>query len=729
MKTLSNSPTPRLVWLLGLGLFFSTAAAQAQDVLPPQDYWVGSSSSTDYAVPANWSLRRVPSAGDNVIIRKVGDLVPVMSMVNGMTVTTQTPVVNQPTINQLGTANTLTVDQNATLTIGALGNLNLYGNLITNGTLVGNGSITTLGTTLHTIDGTASGTGGVLTVNDLLVSSSPGAILTTPLRINRLLSLTGNLTTTTAGPLTLLSATGVTGITSFVVNNPGVVIGTVTMQRAIDNSINPGLGYRHYSAPVSNTTVADLTTSGFTPVLTQSYNTSPTPPATVPFPTVYGYDQTLVNRTNTSPDFDKGFFVPAALTSPLVPGRGYTANLNGSQLEDFVGTLNNGDITPAMQASATAAGATGNLYRSPSSSLNSASAGYQFLGNPYPAPIDFRLFFSADPTVNAFTGTTPTATTTVPTTYPIYQTLYVYYSTSQYGGMYRTYSAASGIGNPIIPSGQGFMVRIPSSLVTATTGYSANFTFRNGQRLTTSDNTTFQRSALDTRPQLELTLGTGGAPMLDVFNLVFHPGSTTADNDQYDALKAPNQNNMSLNSTTPSGEALAIDARPLATGETIIPLHVAVAEDGTYTLRLSSQANMGGLYAYLRDKQAGTLTNLSQQTNYPFTTSTTANNTARFELVVSPQPLAAAPAALAKQVALYPNPAKASVSLELPASLGAEAIRASFIDALGRTVRTVTLPAQGSTAHQLDLHGLAPGVYALRLSTSAGTIVNRLAVE
>jgi len=87
------------------------------------------------------------------------------------------------------------------------------------------------------------------------------------------------------------------------------------------------------------------------------------------------------------------------------------------------------------------------------------------------------------------------------------------------------------------------------------------------------------------------------------------------------------------------------------------------------------------------------------------------------------------PAALAQQVALYPNPAKTAAFVELPASLGRQAVTATLVDALGREVRTVSLPAQGAVAHQLDLHELATGVYALRLSTSAGVVVKKLVVE
>jgi hypothetical protein len=134
---------------------------------------------------------------------------------------------------------------------------------------------------------------------------------------------------------------------------------------------------------------------------------------------------------------------------------------------------------------------------------------------------------------------------------------------------------------------------------------------------------------------------------------------------------------------------------------------------------------------YLRDLLTGAVIDLRQQPSYPFTVaSAAAVNTTRFELVFSPQQtLATAPAALAQQVALYPNPATGSTTLALPASLGSAAITATLVDALGRTARTLTLPAQGTPTHTLDLRALPAGVYALRLSTSAGTIVKKLTVE
>jgi hypothetical protein len=56
-------------------------------------------------------------------------------------------------------------------------------------------------------------------------------------------------------------------------------------------------------------------------------------------------------------------------------------------------------------------------------------------------------------------------------------------------------------------------------------------------------------------------------------------------------------------------------------------------------------------------------------------------------------------------------------------------VAAELVDALGRTVRTVSLPAQGAAPHRLSLTDLATGVYTLHLKTSVGVIVKKLVID
>ncbi|RYY19871.1 MAG: T9SS type A sorting domain-containing protein [Cytophagaceae bacterium] len=606
-----------------------------------------------------------------------------------------------------------------TLMVQAGGQLNLKSNAVT-----GNSFVLAPGGTLSIggIDGIAAtgSTGGIQTTtrsfaadaNYVYGSYQPGAITGTglPAQVRSLsivdlygdgeayLQLTNNLAISqvlrldydliTNGKTLTLRSTPTAG-SALVYNNGGVVQGTATVQRAIDPTLNSGLGYRQFSAPVGNTTVADLATAGFAPVVNPAYNTSAAPTSETPFPTVYGYDQSRLALTNNLTGFDKGWVSPASLSEALTVGRGYTVNIGASEVVDFVGTLTTGDQAPLALSRAS----------------GSADAGWQLLGNPYPAPLDLSLVAPADrPNLDA--------------------AMYVSQSLGQYSTQYRTYVnglSTSGTNNSIVPSGQGFFARVSAGQP------SGSFTFRDSQRLTTFDATTsVQRPTADARPQVHLALRGAGAAS-DAAIVYFENGATAGLDAQYDAAKLPNTTGLNL-STAAAGQTLAIDGRPLPTGALTIPLNVYVPTTGTYTLEASQLLNLNGLHPYLRDTQLGTLTDLTQQPSYSFSQNA-AFLGARFELVLTPaQPLAAT-AATQAQIAVYPSPARTLAYVELPAALGAQPVAATLLDALGREVRTTTLAAQGAQAHQLGLAGLPAGVYALRLRTSAGVVAKKLVIE
>lgn len=72
-------------------------------------------------------------------------------------------------------------------------------------------------------------------------------------------------------------------------------------------------------------------------------------------------------------------------------------------------------------------------------------------------------------------------------------------------------------------------------------------------------------------------------------------------------------------------------------------------------------------------------------------------------------------------LALYPNPARQRVRVGVPAGA-----RLTLLDATGRQVRQVAAP--GPTA-DLELAGLAPGIYLVRAVSAAGVSTRRLVVE
>jgi hypothetical protein len=639
---------------------------------PAAALWTGA-VSTDWFTAGNWSTGLVPTASTDVTIPGApsGGRFPAITANSALAQTRN-----------------LTLNSGATLT-QTDGTLAIAANLTNNGTFRSTGGTVSLGDASQSnILGSSNTRFWNLTVGSNGAQQSTSASTS----VQRVLTLNGNFAIN-GNPFTLESnANG----TAMVVNNgSNVLSGNVTVQRYIDPSLNPNLGYRHFSSPISTATVGSLATAGFTPVVNPAYNTSATPSTVTPFPTVYGYDQSrLATATNNLPTFDKGWFSPSALSDPLTVGQGYTVNLAANQTFSLTGPQNNGNVALSLARN---------------SGATAADAGLALVGNPYPSPLNWQQVADTDrPGLDGV--------------------IYVFQSndpTNPYAGSYGFYNNNIGTISPVLPLGQGFFVRVTQGQTNAT------LTLKNSHRPTAYSNNAYRRTAAESRPLVQLTLKGAGSTVTDDAFVYFENGASEGFDAQYDAVKLPNPNGLNL-STSITGNQLSIDGRAeVGSVQRVIPLAVGVPAAGSYSLSSAQLLNLDATPVYLRDVQLGTLTDLRLQPSYQFTvTNASALITNRFELVFSPQKaLATVPAALAQQVALYPNPAKKAAFVELPASLGRQAVTASLVDALGRQVRAITLPAQGALAHQLDLSELATGVYALRLSTSAGVVVKKLVIE
>jgi len=539
--------------------------------------------------------------------------------------------------------------------------------------------------------GAAQNTGALLptSVRNLTVNNGAGAALTltNPLSVSQVVRLQrGNLTLNSRRLLLRSSAAG----TALVDNTGGVVNGaTATMQRAITGGVAT-TAYRHYSSPVTAMTFDSLRTGGFTPVVNAAYNTSATPGTTQPFPTVFGYDQDrLATVASNYGDFDKGWFSPATLASTLALGRGYTVQAPASaRAVRFSGTFNTG----AQNSDALNRG-------------TAADAGWQLLGNPYPSPLDWSTVTATQrPGMDA--------------------AIYVFQSTGQYSGTYRSYTNSIGE-SPLVEAGSGYFARV----TTAGTAGAVNLT--NSNRVTTfGTQNTFGRLAADLRPQVQLRVQ--GANLADAAYLYFENGASPAIEAEYDAVKLPNPSGLSLG-TLAGATPLAIQglAPPTGTAEVVVPLALAAPAAGSYAFEVADLANCAGLTIYLRDTEAGTQQELKAGGRYAFALASASAATGRFALVLRPAgALAAAPALTATTVSLFPNPAHGHFTVQLPPLAGQPAVQATLLNVLGQAVasRSIVLTATGAKA-DFDTHGLAPGVYVLRLTAGSHTLVQRLTVE
>ena len=99
-------------------------------------------------------------------------------------------------------------------------------------------------------------------------------------------------------------------------------------------------------------------------------------------------------------------------------------------------------------------------------------------------------------------------------------------------------------------------------------------------------------------------------------------------------------------------------------------------------------------------------------------------------VVVTVGPLAAAPGLAGTALSVFPNPARATATVQLAALPGTTEAALTLLDGLGRTVRTqqIRLTATGGTA-EVSLAGLAPGLYQVRVQAGGQQARHSLAVE
>jgi hypothetical protein len=540
--------------------------------------------------------------------------------------------------------------------------------------------------------GTATQATGALlptSVRNLTVNNGAALTLTNPVNVAQVLRLQrGNLTLNGRRLLLRSSATG----TALVDNTGGVVNGaTAAMQRALTGGVT-GPAYRHYSLPVATLPFDSLRTGGTAPIVNAGYNTSATPGTSTPFPTVLGYDESrLATVTSTTySDFDKGWFSPASLSDAMQRTKGYTVNApaTGTPVR-FTGTFNNGTQN------------SGPLTRG-----TNADAGWQFLGNPYPSPLDWGTVTATQrPGVDA--------------------AMYVFQSTGQYTGNYRSY--VNGIGGTAsqIEAGSGYFVRV----TTAGTNGAVNLT--NANRITTfGSQNAFGRMTADVRPQLQLRVA--GAGFSDDTYVYVEAGATVGVDAEYDAVKLPNSTGLNLASLAGT-TALAIQGLPTLAGTTelVLPLALGVPSAGSFAFEVADLANFGTTTVYLRDATTGTQQLLAAGTHYSFTVAAATADNSRFALVLRPATALATQGPLAPtQVLVYPNPARVSFTVDVPAVPAANLVEAELLNTLGQVVRrqTAALPAGG--AHfTVPTAGLVTGVYVLRLQAGTSTITKRVVIE
>lgn len=371
-------------------------------------------------------------------------------------------------------------------------------------------------------------------------------------------------------------------------------------------------------------------------------------------------------------------------------GKGYAIHTNPYSIS-FYGHLNNGTFQV-------------HLYKNESG--NADDQGWNLVGNPYVAPIDWdKVVLKGDVPAGAENA--------------IYfyqdvdgsgsQANYRYYVPSTGG----TYGVGTENANQYIPVCQGFMIKTNTNNVV--------LKLKNEHRKSAQAN--FYKTEMKAAQIIDLTI-TDGTNFDEVIYRIID-NATLAFDANYDARKLfPSDNTMPLiYSVNPNNEtsSIAINSIPNPDKYTVLNLGISGPE-GTYTINLKN-LSVDSKYVYLVDNYTNTTIDLKQTSSYSFkhdgskvsdrftlTFASTATNVQQTQNV---------------NIEVYPNPTTDFINIDLQSEISIG--NAQIYSTNGMLVKTTDL---NSGNNKIDVTNLAKGMYIMKIFIpNQKTIINKIAVK
>lgn len=550
----------------------------------------------------------------------------------------------------------------------------------------------------------------------------------------------------------LLFTSAATGTTGMIQNaGTGTISGNVSMERAIDPGYNSGVGFRHYSTPVNQPTIGSMGSGAYTPLVNGAYlyPSNASWAAVQPFPNIAYYNETLVPNTPTAGynAFDYGWSSPASVDNALETTRGYSVHIDAAAKVTLTGVPNNGSRYSAFDVTRTG---------------TNAEAGWNFLGNPFPSPLDITATIQSNvwDSVNFPEGVDPVVWFFRSTTYgydsqgnPIFHNGDYQFINTTTGETGSAGTLAPSTIKTVFPVMQGFFVR----KINATP---LSFFFDDANRRTPTDPLDIEQFYRSANSGAQSTANAAEATRVAapaataaakptprfVFDLIdnttrlasaaavnFRPGATAGADVGLDAVRpGDSPTNPTVFTRNTAGEPCAVNALPVLTGTVVLPLNLHVLKPGqVYTLDVSKNTLPVGTRVWLEDRQLGRTHELTaQQPAYAFTAEATAHDQRLFLRFRAPGTAAAA-IATKMDLVVYPNPVTAAAGLDFNANaLSGETATATLLDALGRIVATQTVAiSEGLSAGRFNTAGIKPGIYLVRLAAANQVATQRVEIR
>jgi hypothetical protein len=565
-----------------------------------------------------------------------------------------------------------------------------------NGTYTINGTVTVGGTTYaRTANLAASASivinsGGTLNTKNLIVNTSTGNGF--GFTVNGNLNISGTMTNVagtfaptvggninvsgivlvTAGSfnpnnkLTLTSSATATGMIDG--SGAGTIIGDITVQRRVVQATPTSNADHYLSSPVAMVgTVSSNYNDNFSVVGNPAgyvYNSNPNVTQPSVFPSTWIWDETQVNPT-----------IPGwtgAGGTTLLAGQGFSAKILGTKIIDIKGAPNNGAI---------------------SRTVTYTDNGLNLVGNPYPSPINFNSFATAN-------------------TSTILPVLYIWNPASN---SYASYNGSIWVNNPagalatdVIGHSQSFFVFAKPAVAPSGT---VNFT--NSMR------TTSQAANFFSAPEGLIRLEVSSNGYTDEAVVMTNSEATENYDEQVDAKKLLIAMNPNILAFTLSADntPLAINALDKFNTEQVIPVQIVAPNAGEVNIKLNL-ADLQERYEniYLEDATLGTFTDLKARGSYTATVSA-GNSGSRFFLHFEKPSVAKA----ANELGVYAANSTVFVNITSESNGTIE-----VIDLVGKTIYTSNFSGKSGRV-AFEVPNAVYGTYLVKL-TSNGKVVNQKVV-
>ena len=337
--------------------------------------------------------------------------------------------------------------------------------------------------------------------------------------------------------------------------------------------------------------------------------------------------------------------------------------------------------------------------------------GYNLIGNPYPSNLDLNAFYAANsenlsPTFNFWDSTANSETTQLGDNY--------------LGQAYAQWNAATppqeGSGttatgdlegtkepNQYVKVGQGFMAR---SLIS-----SKSITFTNTMRSAGASEGFFGKTVIPfDRYWLNMTSPSNITAQIAV--VYFAGGNNAYTKDDSRSLLGADAIYSMVD-----GQAISINGKNTFSKTDLVALGMNHFTNGNYTISLGEKLNgvfANGQNIYLKDKQTGTLTNLSQG-NYTFMANTS-GNTGRFEIVYQCDIVLVTDSKVKDGIVVYRDHDDFVIKSPKVMSM------IQVYDVSGRLVKVLHPHNKQSS---LNAAGIPSGMYVLKIITIDGEVINK----